>query len=566
MPTSILAKRGWLLLFLAIAAFYFYGLGAIPFVGPDEPLYAEVAREMFVRADLITPMLGGHFWFEKPPLLYWFMIAGYRGLGIGEYAARLGPAISGLVTAVFIFWIGKAINLTSVVNANAASERGDFGRFSALVWLSSLGALIFSRGASFDTMITMSVAAALACFFIWHLKSLRDNLVDPKNSLPSPGGTKARVWLLLGFYFFIGVSLLAKGLVGAVITFSVIAVYFFIRREWPQARFLKSLLWGIPLTLLVAGVWYGPMIHRHGWRFIDQFIIQHHLVRYVTNKYHQPRPFYYYVPVLALLSLPWTVFLGAAFASARKWQWRGNTPADRLRVFATAWILVPFLFFSASQSKLLAYLLPVLPAVSLLVGDRIDCFLRMQRGDRVLRLTGAMLVGSTAIGVWYAVSVLHLSIFCGVAMVIPLIIAGAAAVVRPQKRKPIILAIPIALFVTSLIALHCGAPTVARSQSARDLLKQATTRGYGATPVVQFHTLERTAEFYAAGRISYGSMGEPIQLEEIAQVLEAARRNGGVVLCFVPIEYVTQLTDSQQVRVEVIGNNGRVSLVVVQAL
>jgi hypothetical protein len=99
----------------------------------------------------------------------------------------------------------------------------------------------------------------------------------------------------------------------------------------------------------------------------------------------------------------------------------------------------------------------------------------------------------------------------------------------------------------------------------RDLLKQATARGYGAAPVVQFHTLERTAEFYAAGRMSYGSMGEPIQLEQIAQVLDAARRNGGVVLCFVPIEYERQLTDFQQVRVEVIGDNGRVSLVVVRA-
>jgi 4-amino-4-deoxy-L-arabinose transferase-like glycosyltransferase len=298
LPTSILAKRGWLLLFLAIAAFYLYGLAAIPLVGPDEPLYAEVAREMFVHADLITPTLGGHFWFEKPPLLYWFMIAGYGVLGIGEYAARLGPAISGLVTGGFVFWIGKAIDSSSAVNDYAASERDNLGRFGALAWLSSMGAMVFSRGASFDTLITMSVAAALACFFVWHLGSLGGD--RPVGAKDSPEA-RARVWPLLGFYFFIGVSLLAKGMVGAVITFGVIAIYLLLRREWPQARFLKSLLWGIPFTFMVAGVWYGPMIHRHGWRFIDQFIVQHHLVRYVTNKYHQPRPFYYYVPVLPAL-------------------------------------------------------------------------------------------------------------------------------------------------------------------------------------------------------------------------------------------------------------------------
>ena len=81
MQPLTLAKRVWLLLFLAVIAFYFYGLGHMPFVGPDEPRYAQVAREMFLRGDLITPTLGGHTWFEKPPLLYWMMMVSYRLFG-----------------------------------------------------------------------------------------------------------------------------------------------------------------------------------------------------------------------------------------------------------------------------------------------------------------------------------------------------------------------------------------------------------------------------------------------------------------------------------------------------
>src|SRR6266481_2864238 len=127
----MLAKRGWLLLFLGIAAFYLWGLGSLPLVGPDEPRYAEVAREMFARRDLITPTLGGLPWFEKPPLLYWLMIAGYRLLGVSGYAARLGPAICGLLTAVFVYWIGKTIeDARAAWNSDVEQRRDGLGRYA----------------------------------------------------------------------------------------------------------------------------------------------------------------------------------------------------------------------------------------------------------------------------------------------------------------------------------------------------------------------------------------------------------------------------------------------------
>ena len=105
----MLAKRVWSFLFLAVAAFYLYGLGAVPLVGPDEPRYAQVAREMLARHDFVTPTLGGLPWFEKPPLLYWMMMASYRVFGVSEFSARLGPAICGLLTALFVYWIAAGI-------------------------------------------------------------------------------------------------------------------------------------------------------------------------------------------------------------------------------------------------------------------------------------------------------------------------------------------------------------------------------------------------------------------------------------------------------------------------
>src|SRR3979411_528267 len=147
----MLAKRGWLLLFFGIAAFYFWGFGLLPLVGPDEPRYAEVAREMFARHDLITPTLGGLPWFEKPPLLYWLMVASYRVIGVTEYAARLGPAVCGRMTAWLVCWVRRAgeaeglatVSGGAVASANKDQKRDGLGRYSALVWLTSLGAIVF---------------------------------------------------------------------------------------------------------------------------------------------------------------------------------------------------------------------------------------------------------------------------------------------------------------------------------------------------------------------------------------------------------------------------------------
>src|SRR6185295_16075085 len=251
--------------------------------------------------------------------------------GVSEYAARLGPAICGLATAVFVYWIGKAISEPD----REVDDSQNIGPWSALAWLSSLGAIGLSRGASFDIVLTMTITGALACF-----------VVSETRVRPSHNRQRSMNWLHLGFYLFAGLSLLAKGLIGFVIIFGVIAVYFILRREWPRRSFVLSLIWGVPAALLLAGVWYGPMIARHGSTFIDQFIIQHHFARFVSNKFHHPAPFYFYLPVLIGLALPWTIVLGAGLLASRRWNWRGESSLDRARVFALAWLLVPLVFFS----------------------------------------------------------------------------------------------------------------------------------------------------------------------------------------------------------------------------
>jgi 4-amino-4-deoxy-L-arabinose transferase-like glycosyltransferase len=542
LPTSNLAKHGWKILFIAIGGFYLFGLGALPFVGPDEPRYAQVAREMFLRRDLITPTLGGRPWFEKPPLLYWLMMASYRLFGVTEYAARLGPALCGLLTAAFLYWFARNVEAE-------ISGQTELGRWSALVLLSSFGAIAFSRAASFDIVLTMTLTGALCCFFVAHLRIKTE--------------AKGAPWLLLGFYVLVGLSLLAKGLIGLVLPFGVIASYLWVRREWPHQRLFKSLLWGIPVLLLVAATWYGPMIQRHGWTFINQFIVQHHFARFLSNKYHHPQPIYFYVPVLLLMVLPWTVVLISALIGSRRWQLRADDPLGRARLFAGMWIVVPLVFFSLSQSKIPGYILPVLPAAAFLIGERISFLVSAERGERVIRLTAVWLIVGSAVGAWYAIGTLHVPMGLVVTAGIIVAVVSVAALLTPRYRTVLFVVFGLIPFAVSLLAVKPAA-MVANGESVRDLIQMADARGYADKPLFYFLADDRTAEFYAGGRLAYESNAEPARFEGAQDVAAAIREKGGMGLVLVETRWESQLTNYTRVRAEKIGNNDWYSLFVVR--
>ncbi|MEP6635967.1 MAG: glycosyltransferase family 39 protein [Acidobacteriota bacterium] len=543
MQPSTLAKRAWLLLFLAVIAFYLYGLGHLPFVGPDEPRYAEVAREMYLRSDFITPTLGGHLWFEKPALLYWMIMAGFGLFGVSEWAARLGPAICGLLTVASVFWIGR--------NVCSRSETflSGLGVYSALVAASMGGMIAFSRATSFDIVVTMTTTMALACF-------LRAELETDGNR---------RRWLLAGFYAFVGASLLAKGLVGIVIPFGVVLVYYVFRRRWPESDTMLSLLWGGPIALAVAAIWYAPVISRNGWLFIDQFFIQHHFARYVSNKYRHPQPVYYYLIVIILLTLPWTAFLFDALLALKKGWWQSERPEDKFRVFTLAWLLLPILFFSFSGSKLPGYILPALPAAALLSGERLQALIRSPVKSRwPLGLTGGMLIILGAAAIFFASRWPEIPVGWVVATMAPAIVAGTFCLFFAQYRTAAVLAIAGAAFFAPVIALNGSLAALADKESSRDLIQTANARGYGSAPIYGLTDIDRSAEFYAAGRVVYGSDGEPVRFDDASAALRTVAQSGQPLLVFVPLEYQDQLIKLKAAGAEVIGDNGRKALVAVR--
>jgi 4-amino-4-deoxy-L-arabinose transferase-like glycosyltransferase len=554
---STLAKRGAVLLFLVVLAFYFYGLGQLPFVGPDEPRYAQVAREMLLRHDLITPTLGGHTWFEKPALLYWMMIASFKLFGVSEWAARVPAAVSGVLTVAAVFVVGRRVERNDGDEAlRNGGSRHSFAFWSALALATTLGFIVFSRAASFDIILTMTTTWALAFYLLLELE---------ENARP-------RRAFLFGFYAFIGLSLLAKGLVGIVIPIGVVGLYHLFRRRLPERNAFISLFWGIPLALLVAAIWYAPVIWRHGWPFIDQFFIQHHFARYVSNKYHHWRPVYYYLYVIPLLALPWTAFLIDGLLQTSRWTWRVRASAgdraedrwSRLLVFALAWFLFPLLFFSFGNSKLPGYILPVLPAAALIAGERLWRLGSDSRAGRwPIRTTATLCLLFPILALAYAWRTGDSLVACAILMAAPLCVAGGFAFLLPRKPAASILLIAGATLAAMIVLMRCAAPPVAELESSKHLLQLADAKGYSHAVIYGMQRSDRTAEFYAAGRIVYGADGEPVMYEGPQQLIAESQRRAEVFLAFVPLGDVGQLTGLAPAQTDVIGNNGRYAIVAV---
>lgn len=473
------------------------------------------------------------------------MIASYRAFGVTEFAARFGSACSGLLTVLTLFWFGRRVE--------RATEEKDkpkgFGQWSSLVLATSAGMFIFSRGASVDIIVTMTITLALSCFCVSQIE--RD--------------ANRRAWLLAGFYAAIGASLLAKGLIGFVIPFGVVGAYFLMRRKLPDRQTFLSLLWGVPLLIAIASIWYGPVIARHGWLFVDEFFVQHHFARFVSNKYHHPQPFYFYLPVIISLAFPWTPFAFAAFRNSEATFWGKNDARSKTHVFALAWLVIPVAFFSLSASKLPGYVLPALPAAALLAGEGLIQYLRGDGNKLAMRITSIFLLCVVVAGATYVRHMQLVTSVCVVMIATPLTIAGVFAILRASQPRACVITLICAMLMSILIAVSCVGDRVGERESVRHLMQLASARGYGDAPVYGMHTIDFTAEFYASGRFVHDADGRPLRLEGPQQVLPIVSQISRPILVIVPVEHVEQLTKYAPVEVEVIGENGTVALVAVRA-
>lgn len=515
---TTLAQSRWFWFVFAILTFavYFSGLG-VALVGPDEPRYAQIAREMFDRGDWVTPTLGGFSWFEKPALLYWLQIGSYSIFGVNEFAARLPSAIFGILTIGSLWLIARSV------------RQSGFPAIVVAVTASTLGLIVFSHGASFDIMVTFPMTAAMVSFFIYDRAKTR-----PSGNLIERGRPKWHIPPLAAFYFFVGVAVLAKGLIGIVLPYGIVAVYFLMSRRWPNRQLVISLFWGTLVAVVVASTWYLPMYLTHGYAFLDEFFVQHHFQRYTSNKYLHPQPFHFFFWVLPLMTIPWLPFFAAAIIRglldlfSRKHaepESRRSTNEDAehpesdgpqfpnslsaLLTFSAAWIMVPLIFFSFSGSKLPGYILPSVPPAVL-----IACVLI---ADLIARSY-----------IWrYVTQVTALSML-------------------------------LAVHITISFAL----PSYADEDSVRSLIEFANLRGFATQKVVAYQFVAHNAEFYAAGRLLRDSDGKQFFVQDNYSFGHVFSQTGGEpFLLLVRANRLEEVENLPDLHTETLAFNGKLFLV-----
>ena len=474
-PTRYLSERARrsteILALLVFCGFlYFAGVQIVGLVGADEPRYAQVAREMFVRHDYVTPTLFGHPWLEKPPLFYWCTVLAYKATGgVTDWAARLPAAIFTSLMIAFIYGWARRFRPGTQLDA-------------ALFTAASVGVIGFGRAASTDTPLTVMFTFALLSWYAWYSQGKRG-------------------WLL-AFYLSLGLATLAKGPVAVLLAGLIIVAFAAARGD---ARLLVRTLWpvGIALYLTMTLPWFIAVQHANP-EFFRVFILEHNVARFATDLYRHKQPFWYYLPVVVLALVPWTVFVIAAVVDAiRDWRHSVQEPSGRedLRTFLTVWLLLPILFFSLSQSKLPGYILPSIPVGAILLADFVR---RQEEADNKpnwwMALLHSLLVSAMLVGAF--IVPFHL-------MKLPmtrtaLAVSGALAVtclaslwltlsINGYRALRFITLVP--LVIAFALTLRATAPIIDYQQSARWVVHAMGESAIGQIPVVAVYDVPRSLEY-----------------------------------------------------------------------
>ena len=330
---------GKILLLLIIYGLLWFGtLNYRHLIPSDEGRYAEIAREMLVTGDWVTPRYNGYKYFEKPPLQAWATAATFQVFGIGDWQARLWTALTGFLTILFVGFTGARI-----FSARA-------GWLAAVVLASSPMWVISGHFNSLDMGLSAFLVAALCSVFL---------------AQTSHNNSTRRNWMWL-CWIFMAFATLSKGVIGAAIPVMVLLAYSLSAWDWRIWARLR-LFSGTILFLAITAPWFVLVAQRNP-EFLEFFFIHEHLQRFTQDAHSRTGPIYYFVPLLIMGLLPWVLQIPGSIVQA--WD-------ERRREFSRGWLLVCwfvviFAFFSVSRSKLPGYIIPIFPALALLIGNRLD--------------------------------------------------------------------------------------------------------------------------------------------------------------------------------------------------
>lgn len=332
------SQRAVLLLVLLGALIWFCNLDYRKLVRPDEGRYAEIPREMVATGDYLTPRLNGLKYFEKPALQYWATAVSYEVFGEKHWAARIWPALTGFFTILFTAFAGMRL----------------WGRTAGIyAGLICASAVLFI---GIGHLLTLDMG--VSCFLNMGVLCLA--LAQRARTEP-----EARNWMLTG-WAALGLAILSKGLIGAVLPGAAFVVYSVICADlaaWKKLYIGR----GIAVMLAVTAPWFIWVCIANP-DFFNFFFIHEHWDRFLKSEHKRTGVWFYFIPILLAGMMPWTFTLFAALP--RLWR-REPIQGFQPRRFLIVWSVLVFVFFSMSQSKLPSYILPIFPALALLIGERL---------------------------------------------------------------------------------------------------------------------------------------------------------------------------------------------------
>ncbi len=335
---SLLLSR-WMLagLLLIFTLIWFSNIEERKLFRPDEGRYAEIAREMALSGDWITPRLNGLKYFEKPPLQYWATAAAFKLFGEHHWTARWWPVTTTFASVLLMFWVGRRLYGEAAGLAAAAALGGCTwfilnGHFNAL-----------------DAGLSAFFSVALLSF----LMAQRADATVLEN----------RNWML-AVWAALALAVLSKGLIGVVLPGAVLALYLLVERDWRMLTRLH-LGKGLAVLLLMTAPWFIAVSWSNE-EFARFFFIHEHAERFLTPVHRREGVWWYFVPLLLLGAMPWTPFIALRLRAG--WLREGGRGSLQPLRLALIWTGFTVVFFSLSHSKLPSYILPVFPALALFIG------------------------------------------------------------------------------------------------------------------------------------------------------------------------------------------------------
>jgi 4-amino-4-deoxy-L-arabinose transferase-like glycosyltransferase len=486
-------------LLVAVAGVVFFtNLGRPQLWDEDEPRNAACAREMLDRGDWIVPTFNGELRTAKPALLYWLIMSAYATLGVSEFSARVWSALAGTGTVVLTYWLGRRLFETRV------------GLWGALTLAPAVMFGVSARAATPDAVFVCCFT--LAMFLFVKTASQPDAEISPADD-PWQDWLPVRTRDALPMYAAMGLAVLAKGPVGAVLPIGIL-VAFALALRWcalPLAtevggaglghrlhqfagklrrvmvpRELLRLIGRlhIPTGLLVIAAialpWYAGVALRTDGAWLARFLAYDNVGRFLQPLENHRGPIVYYVPAILAGFYPWSVFLPLALVSLLlRWR-RGEVPTGG-DVFLASWAGLYVGFFSCAGTKLPSYVLPAYPALALLTArwlvrgfDAAPSVSRawMRVGIVCVAVGGiAMLLAPVALGDLLTVTGVGLS------GVIPLV-GSAVAIVLFERRglRPAAIALSVSAILTTTAIFAYEAARVDQQQTSAALIRTIRER------------------------------------------------------------------------------------------